>query len=154
MITYTDCKLVRFPIEGDKVPDKLWLGRPLFKANTDHLKMCSNKMQQNCDSFYVHFQIANITYRAETKPSGVQVIILQLQGSTELMSQLSRTLYGSRRLLFMATKATTAPISTEKWEVISTKNFIITLHFWSKNCPIKYWVKNLAQGFWSQTLFK
>lgn len=27
---YTDSNLVRFPIPGDKTPDKLWLGSPLF----------------------------------------------------------------------------------------------------------------------------
>lgn len=27
--TYTDCRFVRFPIPGDRVPDKLWLGSPL-----------------------------------------------------------------------------------------------------------------------------
>lgn len=28
--TYTDCKFVKLPIPGDKVPDKLWLGSPLM----------------------------------------------------------------------------------------------------------------------------
>jgi len=28
--TYTDCKLLRFPIPGDKAPDTLWLGSPLM----------------------------------------------------------------------------------------------------------------------------
>lgn len=31
--TYTDCKFVKLPIPGDKVPDKLWLGSPLMSQN-------------------------------------------------------------------------------------------------------------------------
>lgn len=37
--TYTDCKLVRFPIQGDKVPDKLWLGSPLIRKEPSYLEM-------------------------------------------------------------------------------------------------------------------
>lgn len=29
--TYIDCKLLRFPIADDNVPDKFWLGSPLVK---------------------------------------------------------------------------------------------------------------------------
>jgi len=53
------------------------------------------------------------TYKAETDPSGVHVTILQLQGSTELLSQFSRTLRGSMRSFFIAIKATTVQSSRE-----------------------------------------
>jgi hypothetical protein len=62
---------------------------------------------------YVYVRTKEATYKAETYPSGEQVTILQLQGSTELISQFSRTLYGSSRAVFMATKATTAQFSIE-----------------------------------------
>ena len=53
------------------------------------------------------------TYKTETYPSGEQVTILQLQGSTELESQFSRTLWGSNKSYFMAINATTVKIEIE-----------------------------------------
>ena len=60
---------------------------------------------------YMYVRTKEATYKAETYPSGEQVTIRQLQGSTELISQFSRTLYGSSRAVFMAIKATTAQFS-------------------------------------------
>ena len=62
---------------------------------------------------YMYVRTKEATYKAETYPSREQVTILQLQGSTELISQFSRTLYGSSRAVFMAIKATTAQFSIE-----------------------------------------
>ena len=53
------------------------------------------------------------SYRAETYPSTEQVTILQLHGSTELISQFSKTLYGSFSSIFMAINATTAFIEEQ-----------------------------------------
>lgn len=54
------------------------------------------------------------SYRPMTRFSEEQVIIAQLQGSTESSSQLLRTPWGSFRSLFMAIKASTAYDREEK----------------------------------------
>lgn len=96
---------------GDKVPDKFWLGVPLHRNHCSYLNTSFSCMVHFGISHQVIWKYKHSTpYRAVTKPSE-QVTIFQLQGSTEVSSQLWRTPRGSTSESLMLPNAITEKIT-------------------------------------------
>jgi len=112
-ISYTWRRLVRFPIAPDKLPERDWLGAPLSKQNPE---------VERFSSYFLLWEIKSLdlntsqnwkkekknTHSPITRFSGEQVIIAQLQGSTESSSQLLSTPCGSFNAVFKLIRACTA----------------------------------------------
>lgn len=118
-LTYTSWRFVRFPMVGERLPDKFWLGAPLLTKIVSTIsdsilktKICNQtcffpvlKKKQKTKA-KPNMPLSS-TYKPITRPSGEQVIIFQSQGSTESSSQLPKTPWGSTRKFFMPIKAFT-----------------------------------------------
>lgn len=102
-ISYTWRRFVRFPIAPDKLPERDWLGAPLWKQNPE---VEGTWKFLNAEKRKPKKEIKK-THNPITRFSGEQVIIAQLQGSTESSSQLLRTPCGSFNAVFTLIKAST-----------------------------------------------
>lgn len=101
--THRDWRFVKFPIDGERVPDKRWLGAPLHKKKGVlnyfrcsfllelSLIMGSFDVFASLFSLVLFSSVISTTYRLVTKLSVEQVTMAQLHGSTACSSQL-RTL--------------------------------------------------------------
>ena len=103
--SYACLRLVRFPMAPDKVPERDWLGAPLQKSQErnwsgqflNDIKVNRTKKRKKNTT----------THKPMTRFSGEQVIMAQLQGSTESSSQLFNTPCGSLRPTLMFINAST-----------------------------------------------
>ena len=119
--SHTCRRFVRFPIAADKVPDRDWLGAPLYRHTHTHTHTHTTKQwsvksamkfwekRKQCREKNTERRRTN---RPITRESEEQVIMAQLQASTEYSSQLLNTPCGSLKPPFMLIKASTAILTT------------------------------------------
>lgn len=113
--TYIIWRFVKFPVLGDKVPDKFWLGIPLHDIINLLIKSSLNPQETE--------EIKTRTaYSPITRLSEEQVTIVQLHGSTASPSQFSRTPWGSLNADFIPIKAWTKYTTAQ---MRKTKSFSI-----------------------------
>lgn len=122
MIAYTCSRWVRLAILPDRVPDKPWLGTPLERENDEVSGGARPPRAGHYYQFSSYGSARLVTpaasprrggrgtgaYRPMTRFCGEQVIMAQLQGSTESWSQLLSTPCGSTSPCLMAINACTA----------------------------------------------